>query len=46
MAKKGPIEVAFKEIARRLEIAPEVLRGKGAALRSFGTAGEGRGGTG
>jgi len=28
MAKKGPIEVAFKEIARRLEIAPEVLRGR------------------
>ena len=26
--KKGPIEVPFKEIVRRLEIAPEVLRGK------------------
>jgi hypothetical protein len=25
---KRPIEAAFKEIARRLEIAPEVLRGK------------------
>jgi hypothetical protein len=25
---KRPIETAFKEIARRLEIAPEVLRGR------------------